>query len=70
VATDLQITNRPGLELEAPFFVRSPSEVERWLECADLATSMAGEGASLGVRMMIARSLYESDIPTGSDSGT
>lgn len=48
-----------------PFFVRTTAERERWQSCWELSLKMLGGEYLGGWRPMLARQLYDSDIPTG-----
>ena len=48
-----------------PFFVHTQADQERWQTCWELALKMLGGEDLGGWRPMVARQLYDSDIPTG-----
>lgn len=48
-----------------PFFVHTQADQERWQTCWELALKMLGGDDLGGWRPMLARQLYDSDIPTG-----
>lgn len=48
-----------------PFFVRTPAERDRWQTCWELSLKMLGGEDIGGWRPILARHLYQSDIPTG-----
>ena len=48
-----------------PFFVRTTAERDRWQSCWELSLKMLGGEYLAGWRPMLARQLYDSDIPTG-----
>jgi hypothetical protein len=63
-------TDRGGADdresLPIPYFVRSDEELERWKLSVDAARALAsGELAEQGWVPVLARQIYESDIPTG-----
>jgi hypothetical protein len=48
-----------------PYFVRSADERDRWQTCWELSLKMLGGEDLGGWRPILARHLYQSDIPTG-----